>query len=239
MKHTLKWMVVPYKEENKSEKDIKSELSNVLHKNQSVDSKVKEYNQILSKNINHHHPVIPKIEKIDKNIETLDNYYDDTFNFTFDSSPIKKIPFLNKTPVDYLHNIKNNFSNYRENLNDSNNSNEEDIGMEIENDDIFERPRNFSIKQPTFKIPMQTQEKLQSTKEKSKDGPLRKRKHWEASNIHNSITDAPEESGTYRITTRGAHFLKKHGFAVRPNYALKSPKKFKYQEGHGWESYRP
>ena len=59
MKHTQKWMVVPYSENN-PRKGVESDLSNVLSKKLNPDTKVKQYNQVLAKNIQSNHPVIPE-----------------------------------------------------------------------------------------------------------------------------------------------------------------------------------
>lgn len=257
MKYTNKWMVVPYRDpniNNNNRKNLKQQLSNILLKKSDPHSKLTEYNQILSQNNNIKHPVIPQnkenniIDITHSPTEEDETSYNDSSSFLNSS-----VPSFNLNSTESI-----NYKNFREPNDLSNDSEINDNSSEkMDYEENYQNPKTSNLNEKSRKISfkksfiipeniIQPNTVIQSTTNKIKEEPKQKerkrgskRKKWEASKIINSITTRPEEDGVYRITTRAAHFLKKHGFTVK-NPVKPSKKKPKIvQEGFGqWESFK-
>lgn len=117
MNHTLKWMVVPYRENVNTNNYVKDDLNNIINnKNMDEYSKVKEINQILSKNIDSSHTVIPSLNKTPPpppppshqlnnsiynenkiNVDHAEHDDDDEYYYNDDKASINKKKIINYT----------------------------------------------------------------------------------------------------------------------------------------------
>ena len=84
MKHVNKWMVVPYKPP--ASLTVSSALSEALRKPDNPTEKIIAYNQVLNKNANTTHPIVPNIKEENNNDDETD----------LNTSVISE-PFLNYT----------------------------------------------------------------------------------------------------------------------------------------------
>lgn len=80
MKFTNKWMVVPYNPKKFQEKTVSQSLSNVLKQPKNPIDKVKEYNQILVKNSQNNHPVVPSNKEEQQDTTFDEESEDDLLN---------------------------------------------------------------------------------------------------------------------------------------------------------------
>ena len=233
MKYTNKWMVVPYKEKySNNKKDVKHQLSNILHKKTNPHTKLREYNQILSKNHQSAHPVIPKNVQ---NKDHEDDYDDYDYSTSFESSTLSVPEFnLNSSESENFNSYRN--PNQAFNFADSPIKNQisSNDRMEYEEDEPMEEvaqmPRKVEFKKSLIIPPNNNAAKstttAEITEEPVKRKPAAKRKKWEHSKIENSITKNLGEEGKYNIITRAAHFLKKNGYSVKKiKHAVKPSKK--------------
>lgn len=80
MKYTNKWMVVPFNANyfDKSKDTISNQLTKALESSSNPIEKLNEYNQVLAKSKEHHHPIVPKPEE--KNEDEEDKLDSSIFN---------------------------------------------------------------------------------------------------------------------------------------------------------------
>ena len=84
MKHVIKWMVIPYKPPNSL--TVSSALSDALRNPENPTEKIIAYNQVLNKNANTAHPIVPNKKEENSNDDQAD----------LNTSVISE-PFLNYT----------------------------------------------------------------------------------------------------------------------------------------------
>lgn len=74
MKYSQKWMVVPYVPKQQNPKtEFENELYSVLTEpNTNTESKLRMYNQILNKNYQPTHPIIPKADEQEINSSSIE-----------------------------------------------------------------------------------------------------------------------------------------------------------------------
>lgn len=81
MKYTNKWMVVPFNPNylEKSKDSVSNQLTQALQSSTNPIEKLNNYNQILAKSKEQHHPVVPKQEKVNEssNEEKEEHYEED------------------------------------------------------------------------------------------------------------------------------------------------------------------
>lgn len=96
MKFLNKWMVVPYKPQDSL--TVTSALSEALRKPVNPTEKIMAYNQVLNKNANISHPVVPKIKEKISNDDVVEKEKADQ---DLINTSVNSEPFLNYT----LHRI--------------------------------------------------------------------------------------------------------------------------------------
>lgn len=106
MKHTLKWMVVPYNATNQcSPSKVEHDLSNVLQKNTDPYTKISEYNHTLAKYQEPLHPIVPSAKSFQSSeiVTPISSQIKSSFKNNLKSNIKKQLKFdqnYNPSPIE-------------------------------------------------------------------------------------------------------------------------------------------
>lgn len=203
MKFTKKWMVVPFIENYTPLKDETEDKLNEILKQTTLptDTKIKEYNQILTKSFNNfQHPVVPKQNSNELFFKKTEPLY---LNVQNHRSPKKKAFRIFKTKRNIL----------QKTLKPKENIKPEEEDDDDDDDDEYDEPMSFTEENTSINVPPPPPHSplLKSPlppKQPSMPQQI-KRKSRDVSFINNSITTEEKEPGEYQISTRHSHQIKK------------------------------